>query len=86
MGSPIQSEGSCRKALAGTRRSLGSSSEGGEGELRAGMDLAGGWLDGENEEGGEGGGGMGIDGWDISLKFRVWSDLDRGCPLYIVGG
>ena len=50
------------------------------------MDLAGGWLDGENEEGGEGGGGMGIDGWDISLKFRVWSDLVRGCPLYIVGG
>ena len=41
------------------------------------------WIDGENEEGV---GGMGIDGWDISLKFRVWSDLVRGCPLYIVGG
>ena len=63
------------KEVAGSRGSFG-----------AGMDLAGGWLDGENEEGGEGGGGMGIDGWDISLKFRVWSDLVRGCPLYIVGG
>ena len=27
------------------------------------------WIDGENKKGGEGGGAMGIDGWDIDPKI-----------------
>ena len=63
------------KALAGARRSLGSSSEGGEGELRAEWI----WLVicsvGKTRKVEKVAAAWGFDGWDI-LRFRVWSKID----------